>query len=155
MCLRRKEEEEEDYRTLSFDSRAAMDRFVVHGISGDDAAKNLLRSKNKPKPAPTTQVTPTPTRNKARLVCNTSSNANSNSVINNIGDNSSSDASNEEWVAGAAAEVAGRTRSVAGVAGQSGAATWVAGRTKSATGAFALAKAAAWVTARARKFQCS
>ncbi|KAJ9509906.1 hypothetical protein QJQ45_011494 [Haematococcus lacustris] len=55
-----------------------------------------LGSKNKPKPAPTTQVTPTPTLKKARLVCNTSSNANSSSVSNNIGDNSSSDASNEE-----------------------------------------------------------
>ncbi|KAJ9521597.1 hypothetical protein QJQ45_008935 [Haematococcus lacustris] len=114
-----------------------------------------LGSKNKPKPAPTTQVTPTPTRKKARLVSNTSSNANSSSASNSIGDNSSSDASNEEWVAGAAAEVAGRTRSVAGVAGQAGATTRVAGRTKSATGAFALAKAAAWVTARARKFECS
>ncbi|KAJ9506097.1 hypothetical protein QJQ45_016582 [Haematococcus lacustris] len=49
-------------------------------------------------PAPKPQVTPTPTRKKARLVCNTSSNANSSSASNSIGDNSSSDASNEEWV---------------------------------------------------------
>ncbi|KAJ9511393.1 hypothetical protein QJQ45_029775 [Haematococcus lacustris] len=92
-----------------------MERFVVHGISADDAAENLLPmptakpstkpaaatadgppirkrgrpsgSKNKPKPAPTAQFTPTPTRKRARLVCNTSNSANSSSASNSSGNN--------------------------------------------------------------------
>ncbi|KAJ9530646.1 hypothetical protein QJQ45_014801 [Haematococcus lacustris] len=121
-----------------------------------------LGSKNKPKPAPTGQATPTPTRKQARLVCNTSSSANSNSANTSSAGNSSGDDSNNDdgKVAGckksavgvvgkarAAAGVAGRTRSAYGVAGQTGAAARVAGRTKSANGVFDLAKAAAWVTA--------
>ncbi|KAL6757582.1 hypothetical protein V8C86DRAFT_3095115 [Haematococcus lacustris] len=101
----------------------------------------------------------------ARLVCDTSSsanssNANTSSDSNSNGDNSSSEdgsANNEGWVvgptksavgvvgrAGAAAGVAGCTRSAARVAGEAGAAAREAGRTKSATGVLALAKAAAW-----------
>ncbi|KAJ9517140.1 hypothetical protein QJQ45_009104 [Haematococcus lacustris] len=135
-----------------------------------------LGSKNKPKPASTAQATPTPTRKQARLVCDTSSsanssNANTSSDSNSSGDNSSNDdgsANNEGWVvgptksavgvvgrAGAAAGVAGCTRSAARVAGEAGAAAREAGCTKSATGVLALAKAAAWVTARARRFECS
>ncbi|KAL6751410.1 hypothetical protein V8C86DRAFT_3177499 [Haematococcus lacustris] len=123
-------------------------------------------SKNKPKPASTAQATPTPTRKQARLVCDTSSsanssNANTSSDSNSSGDNSSSDdgsANNEGWVvgptksavgvvgrAGAAAGVAGCTRSAARVAGEARAAAREAGRTKSATGVLALAKAAAWM----------
>ncbi|KAJ9508588.1 hypothetical protein QJQ45_012127 [Haematococcus lacustris] len=111
-----------------------------------------------------------------RLVCDTSSsanssNANTSSDSNSNGDNSSNEdgrANNEGWVvgptksavgvigrAGAAAGVAGCTRSAARVAGEAGAAAREAGRTKSATGVLALAKAAAWVTARARRFECS
>ncbi|KAL6747524.1 hypothetical protein V8C86DRAFT_3033685 [Haematococcus lacustris] len=103
-----------------------------------------LGSKNKPKPA-----------KQARLVCDTSSsanssNANTSSDSNSSGDNSSSDdgsANNEGWVvgptksavgvvgrAGAAAGVAGCTRSAARVAGEARAAAREAGRTKSATG---------------------
>ncbi|KAL6760687.1 hypothetical protein V8C86DRAFT_2550011 [Haematococcus lacustris] len=135
-----------------------------------------LGSRNKPKP-PAAQATPTPTRKQARLVCNTSSSANSSSAntssaSNSSGDNSSSEdgsANNEEWVvsklaagAGAGAGckksavgVVGQARAATGVAGRTRSAARVAGRTESAAGVFALAKAAAWVTARARKFECS
>ncbi|KAJ9509944.1 hypothetical protein QJQ45_011457 [Haematococcus lacustris] len=128
---------------------------------------------------PAAQATPTPTRKQARLVCNTSSSANSSSAntssaSNNSGDNSSSEdgsANNEEWVvsklaagagAGAGAGckkspvgVDGQARAATGVAGRTRSAAGVAGRTESAAGVFASAKAAAWVTARARKFECS
>ncbi|KAL6744786.1 hypothetical protein V8C86DRAFT_3036362, partial [Haematococcus lacustris] len=92
-----------------------------------------LGSKNKPKPASTAQATPTPTRKQARLVCDTSSsanssNANTSSDSNSSGDNSSSDdgsANNEGWVVGP-------TKSAVGVVGRAGAAAGVAGCTRSA-----------------------
>ncbi|KAJ9527130.1 hypothetical protein QJQ45_025180, partial [Haematococcus lacustris] len=86
---------------------------------------------NKPKP-PAAQATPTPTRKQARLVCNTSSSANSSSAntssaSNSSGDNSSSEdgsANNEEWVVSKlAAGVAGCKKSAVGVVGQARAAT--------------------------------
>ncbi|KAL6748350.1 hypothetical protein V8C86DRAFT_2643875 [Haematococcus lacustris] len=132
-----------------------------------------LGSRNKPKP-PTAQATPTPTRKQARLVCSTSSSANSisantSSANNNSGDNDSSkegSANNEEWVVSklaagvasckkSAAGVVGQARAAAGVAGRTRSAAGVAGRTELAAGVFALAKAAAWVTPRARKVECS
>ncbi|KAJ9528885.1 hypothetical protein QJQ45_000444 [Haematococcus lacustris] len=97
-----------------------------------------LGSRNKPKP-PAAQATSTPTRKQARLVCNTSSSANSSSAntssaSNNSGDNSSSEdgsANNEEWVVSKlAAGVAGCKKSAVGVVGQARAAAGVAGRTR-------------------------
>ncbi|KAL6765355.1 hypothetical protein V8C86DRAFT_3128117 [Haematococcus lacustris] len=153
--------------------------------ANDLEAALLARPAHKPLPGMVVPMEDCPLlTEQARLVCNTSSSANSSSANtssagNSNGDDGSNDdgsASSEGWVgsklaagvagckklavgvvgmARAAAGVAGRTKSASGVAGQTGAAARVAGRTKSATGVFALAKAAAWVTARARKFECS
>ncbi|KAJ9511426.1 hypothetical protein QJQ45_029910 [Haematococcus lacustris] len=120
-----------------------------------------LGSRNKPKP-PAAQATPTPTRKQARLVCNTSSSANSSSAntssaSNSSGDNSSSEdgsANNEEWVvsklaAGAGAGAgAGCKKSAVGVVGQARAATGVAGRTRSAAGVAGRTRSAAGVAGR-------
>ncbi|KAJ9516644.1 hypothetical protein QJQ45_015186, partial [Haematococcus lacustris] len=108
----------------------------------DHATSALLRVlghvRNKPKPAPTRQATPTPTRKQARLVCNTSSSANSSSANtgsagNSNGDDGSNDdgsASSEGWVGSKlAAGVAGYKKSTVGVVGKARAAAGLAGRT--------------------------